>query len=90
MKLNYDELLSSFAFKINLRRYNEDDDVLAQDVDTLLESIPVKLLELAGRGLHSSTFRLNASTFCGIRWEHIFPQSIRQGDTGRLDQNDLG
>ena len=27
---------------------DEDDDVLAQDVDTLLESIPVKLLELAG------------------------------------------
>jgi hypothetical protein len=21
-----------------------------------------------GRGLHSSTFQLNVSTFCGIRW----------------------
>jgi hypothetical protein len=24
------------------------------------------------RGLHSSTFRLNVSTFCGIRWLHNF------------------
>ena len=27
----------------------------------------------SGRGLHSSTFRLNVSTFCGIRWVHDFP-----------------
>jgi hypothetical protein len=26
-----------------------------------------------GRGLHSSTFQLNVSTFCGIRWVHVFP-----------------
>jgi len=26
-----------------------------------------------GRGLHSSTFRLNVSIFCGIRWLHDFP-----------------
>ena len=26
-----------------------------------------------GRGLHSSTFRLNVSTFCGIRQVHDFP-----------------
>jgi len=26
-----------------------------------------------GRGLHSSTFRLNVSTFCWIRWVHDFP-----------------
>ena len=25
------------------------------------------------RGLHSSTFWLNASAFCGIRWVHYFP-----------------
>jgi hypothetical protein len=24
-------------------------------------------------GLHSSAFRLNVSTFCGIRWLHDFP-----------------
>jgi hypothetical protein len=27
----------------------------------------------AGRGLHSSTVRLNVSTFCAIRWVHHFP-----------------
>jgi hypothetical protein len=30
-------------------------------------------VELGGRGLHSSTFRLNTSTFCGIRWVHEIP-----------------
>jgi len=25
------------------------------------------------RGLRSSTFRLNVSTICGIRWVHEFP-----------------
>jgi len=28
--------------------------------------------QVAGRGLHSSTPRLNVSTFCGIRWVHDF------------------
>ena len=28
-----------------------------------------------GRGLHSFTFRLNVSTFCGLRWGLGFPQS---------------
>ena len=27
----------------------------------------------AGRGLHSSTFRLKVSTFLGICWVHEFP-----------------
>jgi hypothetical protein len=39
------------------------------------------------RGLHSFTFRLNVSTFCGIRWVHEFPTAIRQGNTGRCDEN---
>jgi hypothetical protein len=26
-----------------------------------------------GRGLHSSTFQLNVSTLCGIRWARDFP-----------------
>jgi H+/Cl- antiporter ClcA len=42
---------------------------------------------IAGRCLHSSTFRLNISTFYRIRWVLFFPQSIRQGVTGRCDQN---
>jgi hypothetical protein len=28
----------------------------------------------SGRGLHPSTFRLDVSTICGIRWVHDFPQ----------------
>jgi len=28
---------------------------------------------VAGRGLRSSTFRLNVSTLRGIRWVHDFP-----------------
>ena len=33
----------------------------------------VVLAGAGGRGLHSSTFQLNVSTFCGIRWVHGFP-----------------
>ena len=44
----------------------------------------------AGRGLHSSTFRLNVSTCWGHVGCMIIPQSIRQGDEGRCDQNGLG
>ena len=43
------------------------------------------------RGLHATTFRLNVSAFCCIYVECMIPpQSIRQGDTGRCDHNDLG
>ena len=42
------------------------------------------------RGLHSSTFQLNVSTFCKIVGCMIFTQSIRQGDNGRCDRNGLG
>ena len=28
--------------------------------------------DMAGRGLHSSTIWLNVSIFCGIRWVHDF------------------
>ena len=34
---------------------------------------PGGLHRAEGRGLHSSTFRLNVSTFCWIRWVHDFP-----------------
>ena len=29
--------------------------------------------QIVGRGLHSSTFRLNVSIFCWIHWVHDFP-----------------
>ena len=31
-------------------------------------------LSPVSRGLHSSTFQLNVSTVCWIRWVHDFPQ----------------
>ena len=55
---------------------------LAGAADAEAEGIKTGV-ENGGRGLRSSTFRLNVSTFCWIRWVHGFPQSIRQGDMGR-------
>ena len=31
------------------------------------------MVEKMGRGFNSSTFRLNVSTICGMRWVHDFP-----------------
>jgi hypothetical protein len=41
-------------------------------------------LEDAGRGLHSSTFRLNVSTFCWIRWVHDFHPVYQTGGHGEV------
>jgi len=54
LKLKYDKLLSSVAFKFNLRSYTEG-------LETHRGSIAL------GRGLHSSTCRLNVSAFVGTR-----------------------
>ena len=43
----------------------------AGEVDAAAGDVFGVLLE--GRGLHSSTFRLNVSTFCGVRFVHNFP-----------------
>ena len=48
LKLQYDESLSSFAFKFNLCRYNKAAREMAR---------------VRGRGLHLSTFQLNLSRF---------------------------
>jgi hypothetical protein len=58
-------LLSTFGFNFNLRRYIEAFEELVKGV---LET-PSLLAETdpRGRGLHSSTFRLDLSTFCEIR-----------------------
>jgi len=37
-----------------------------------------------GRGSHSSTFRLNVSTFCGIGWVHDFPLVYETGGHGQV------
>jgi hypothetical protein len=52
LKLEYDVLLSNFAFGLNLRRYI----MVATDVAS-------RGLDISGRGLHSSTFQLNVSRF---------------------------
>jgi len=65
LTLKSDEPLSNVAFKFKLRRYNW---VLA----LMLPKIVIAELK-SGRGLHSSTFRLNVSTFCGIRQVHDVP-----------------
>jgi len=89
LKLKCDILLTTFAFKFNLRRYN----VVAPPLEpvivaacpaaaaTLEDSAAAITLhgtliadlvavdspgEGTGRGLHSSTCRLNVSAFCGI------------------------
>ena len=64
MKLEYDEPLSNLAFNINLRRYT---------VAVLVLRGTGKVVCVFGRGLHSSTFWLNVSTFCWIRWVHDYP-----------------
>jgi len=51
LKLNWDILLSNFAFKFNLRRCNPSPTAALASAFNL------------GRGLHSSTFQLNLSRF---------------------------
>jgi hypothetical protein len=49
LKLKRDELLSSFAFKFNMRRYiTEDGKMISRQC-------------ISGRASHSSTFQLNLS-----------------------------
>jgi hypothetical protein len=50
------KLLSRFAFNTNLRRYNKGAFALASALKN----------NANGRGLHSSTFRLNCSAVYGI------------------------
>jgi hypothetical protein len=66
LKLKYDKPLSNFAFKFNLRRYT----MVGRAVEADEPLMDAGLDSLSGRGLHSSTFRINVSIFCGIRWLH--------------------
>jgi hypothetical protein len=55
-KLNYFKLLSSFAFKSNVRRYS------------MLRELHSSADMFDGRSVHSSTFQLNVSTFWSTLW----------------------
>ena len=60
LKLQYEELLSYFGFRFNLRRY-----IWAYQSrrSFLRRIVPISSGHAAGRGLHSSTFQVNVSTF---------------------------
>ena len=57
LKLKFDILLSIFDFKFKLRRYKWGQKNKERDQK--------ELFEVGGRCLHSSTFQLNVSSFCG-------------------------
>ena len=83
MKLKYDEVVSSFAFNFNLRRYTMvtlpeglEKTIRKISFDTpegvsqavkAVEELCAFKLRLRGRSLHSSTFQLNVSAFREIR-----------------------
>jgi len=46
---------------------------VADAIDAVAEQLSAFKKEIRGRGLHSSTFRLNVSTIFGIRWVPDFP-----------------
>jgi len=64
LKRRCDGPLSNFAFYFNLRRYT---------LGPVGGAGAAAAGKVRGRGLHSSTFRLNVSTFCGIRGVHGSP-----------------
>jgi len=68
LKLKCDLRLSISGFKLKLRRYTMEAGVAIERTVTCM-SLPRPGEEVAlvvGRGLHSSTFRLNLSALCGI------------------------
>jgi hypothetical protein len=60
LKAKYDKLLSNAAFKFNVRRYKMERGYGAAAAREHEQS--------ADRGLHSSTFQLNLSTFSSMWW----------------------
>ena len=74
MKLNCDEPLSNVAFKFNLHHYTEGVMPIYRVEPAKSDRSQCKYAYCFfatailndGRGLHSSTFQLNLSAFCGI------------------------
>jgi hypothetical protein len=69
LKLKCDTLLSTFAFKFNLRRYTKAYPLneLLHDCEQYFVAtgrrVTFEYTLLGGRGLHSSTLQLNLSRF---------------------------
>ena len=66
LKLKCGSPLSNFAFNNNLRRYPKAFESPNGDVRSTAVKVTLECCALAGRGLYSSTFRLNFSATCGI------------------------
>jgi hypothetical protein len=60
LKPKCDVLLSTSAFKFNLHHY------IMGSLGVCAVLYALMCLVITGRGLHSSTFWLNLSTFCGM------------------------
>jgi hypothetical protein len=64
LKLKYDKVLSSFALKFNLRRYNAVHYLkIPAPLAIIAGGVVGVICWAAGRGLHSSTSQLNQSRF---------------------------
>ena len=51
---------------------------------TIAPHMTAELDDIWGRGSHSSTFRLNVSTFCAIRWVHDSSPVYSTGGHGEV------
>jgi hypothetical protein len=81
--INCFQICLNFAFKFKLRRYT----LQSSDGEEVIDIRPGNAMPLAmmpiGRGSHSSTFRLNVRTFCGIRRvPDYFPCLLDRGTRG--------
>jgi hypothetical protein len=73
-----------FTYQKRLRLSSEVDECKPLPVHHRPRDPPV------GRDLHSSTCRLNVSTFCAIRRVHAFTPVYWTGGHGGCDQSGLG
>ena len=88
MKPYYDKLLSSFALKLKLRRYNKGTRKGRDIVAKLKEVLGRQLFEVniqavvGGRGLHSSTFLAQRKHFL---WDTLVDASLSMAKTAQVE-----
>jgi hypothetical protein len=81
--------VSDLAFNFNLRRYAESDAAAAARLAP--EAVhDARVRAVAAWACSRAIFGSTQTHFVGYAGCRISPQSIRQGDTGRCDQNGLG